>query len=255
MIRGAIGHLDVAQIVLYAFFAFFIGLVWYLRREDRREGYPLFSEADNRIKQRGFLLLPSPKTFRLNSGAVLYRPDYAPDARPVNAAKLEPWPGAPLQPTGDPMLAGVGPGSYSQRPEQPYTSLHGEDLMFPLRNSGVFAIPPGHGNPIGLTVVGSDKVPVGVISDVWADRSESIVRYYEIELAGAGRRVLLPVYFGRIDFKRRRVLVNSLIAEQFANVPGLANPDRITMQEEDRVAAYYGGGTLYSTPKRSEPLL
>ena len=41
MIRGAIGNLDVAQIVLYAFCVFFAGLIFYLRREDRREGYPL----------------------------------------------------------------------------------------------------------------------------------------------------------------------------------------------------------------------
>ncbi|TXM99400.1 photosynthetic reaction center subunit H, partial [Methylobacterium sp. WL103] len=27
--------------VLYAFFLFFFGLVFWLRREDRREGYPL----------------------------------------------------------------------------------------------------------------------------------------------------------------------------------------------------------------------
>ena len=43
--RGAIGNLDVAQIVLYAFWLFFFGLLFYLRREDRREGYPLESEA------------------------------------------------------------------------------------------------------------------------------------------------------------------------------------------------------------------
>ena len=44
--RGAIGNLDVAQIVLYAFWLFFFGLLFYLRREDRREGYPLESESE-----------------------------------------------------------------------------------------------------------------------------------------------------------------------------------------------------------------
>jgi photosynthetic reaction center H subunit len=39
---GAItGYVDVAQLALYAFWAFFFGLILYLRREDRREGYPL----------------------------------------------------------------------------------------------------------------------------------------------------------------------------------------------------------------------
>lgn len=41
MPTGALtGYVDVAQVVLYAFFLFFAGLVFYLRREDRREGYP-----------------------------------------------------------------------------------------------------------------------------------------------------------------------------------------------------------------------
>ena len=40
MQTGAItGYIDVAQLVLYAFWFFFAGLIWYLRREDKREGY------------------------------------------------------------------------------------------------------------------------------------------------------------------------------------------------------------------------
>jgi photosynthetic reaction center H subunit len=38
-------------------------------------------------------------------------------------------------------------------------------------------------------------------------------------------------------------------------VPGLRNPDQITMLEEEKISAYYGGGTFYADPKRSEPLL
>lgn len=37
-------HFDFAQIVLYLFWFFFIALVIYLRREDKREGYPLESD-------------------------------------------------------------------------------------------------------------------------------------------------------------------------------------------------------------------
>ena len=38
METGAItSHIDVAQVVLYAFWAFFAGLVYYLQRESRRE--------------------------------------------------------------------------------------------------------------------------------------------------------------------------------------------------------------------------
>ena len=46
MIRGAVtGYIDVAQLVLYAFWIFFVGLIFYLRREDKREGYPLESDG------------------------------------------------------------------------------------------------------------------------------------------------------------------------------------------------------------------
>ena len=38
-------YLDVAQVTLYVFWIFFACLIFYLRREDRREGYPLDSTA------------------------------------------------------------------------------------------------------------------------------------------------------------------------------------------------------------------
>ena len=34
-------NFDIAQLSLYLFWAFFIGLVIYLQRENMREGYPL----------------------------------------------------------------------------------------------------------------------------------------------------------------------------------------------------------------------
>lgn len=41
METGAITqYVDVAQLVLYAFWLFFFGLIWYLQRESHREGYP-----------------------------------------------------------------------------------------------------------------------------------------------------------------------------------------------------------------------
>jgi photosynthetic reaction center H subunit len=47
--------------------------------------------------------------------------------------------------------------------------------------------------------------------------------------------------------------VNAVLGSQFAGAPALANPDQITFDEEERVAAYYGGGLLYATPARLEP--
>ena len=47
----------------------------------------------------------------------------------------------------------------------------------------------------------------------------------------------------------------ALLASQFANVPATKDPDRVTLLEEDKISAYYGAGTLYATPARTEPLL
>lgn len=37
-------YIDFAQITVYLFWFFFAGLIIYLRREDKREGYPLESD-------------------------------------------------------------------------------------------------------------------------------------------------------------------------------------------------------------------
>jgi len=59
--------------------------------------------------------------------------------------------------------------------------------------------------------------------------------------ASGGKRVLLPVTFSRV-VKDGSVRVNAILAEHFAGVPQTANPDQVTLQEEDRITAYYGGG-------------
>ena len=42
-------YVDVAELALYSFFGFFLALVFYLRREDRREGYPLEDDISGRV--------------------------------------------------------------------------------------------------------------------------------------------------------------------------------------------------------------
>jgi hypothetical protein len=48
-----VGSIDVAELSLAAFFLFFVALVFWLRREDRREGYPLEHELTGRIETVG----------------------------------------------------------------------------------------------------------------------------------------------------------------------------------------------------------
>lgn len=58
-------RLDFAQIVLYAFWIFFFSLIYYLRREDKREGYPLVS---SRGLTNGWPSPPPPKEILRREG-------------------------------------------------------------------------------------------------------------------------------------------------------------------------------------------
>ena len=56
-------NVDLAQVMLYLFWIFFAGLVIYLRREDRREGYPLESDTMvGRLHKPSLIFFPSPKS-------------------------------------------------------------------------------------------------------------------------------------------------------------------------------------------------
>ena len=54
-------YIDFAQLSLYAFWLFFAGLIYYLRKEDKREGYPL--ESRRKIKVQGWPAMPPEKYF------------------------------------------------------------------------------------------------------------------------------------------------------------------------------------------------
>ena len=69
------GIFDVAQITLYVFLIFFVGLVFYLQRETRREGYPLFSEPSNKLKPGDPFFIPEAKVFKLPHGGEARAPD------------------------------------------------------------------------------------------------------------------------------------------------------------------------------------
>ena len=246
-------YIDVAQVTLYVFWIFFAGLIFWIRREDRREGYPLISEPGNTVKNPGFIYIPPPKYFNLADGTTVVAPDDArADNRTHNMVKLEPWPGAPVVPVGDPMLAGVGPGSYAQRSDKP-DMMHNQVKIVPLRVATGFFIEDCEHDPRGMDVVGADGRSGGKVTDAWVDRMEVLIRYLEVD-TGA-RRVLLPINFSKIDGARNVVNVEAIMGSQFAAVPATASPDQVTLLEEDKICAYYGAGTLYADASRSEPLL
>jgi len=90
---------------------------------------------------------------------------------------------------------------------------------------------------------------------MWVDVPEQYVRYLTVDLnpEGTGKTCLIPANFARI--KSDRVAVRSIYGAHFADVPGIKSDSEITLLEEEKIMAYYGGGTLYADPKRLEPKL
>ena len=253
MHTGAItDYIDVAQVAIWTFWLFFAGLVFWLRQEDKREGYPLVSgrPGDTRTTE-GFPPMPKPKTFILPHGGTQTAPRFEPPAPEPKAVPVGNWHGAPLQPTGNPMIDGVGPSGYAQRRDEPDQALDGSPRILPLRAAPAFFVEENGPDPRGFKVIAADGKVAGTVTDVWVDVTEAYPRYFEVN--ASGRRVLLPIGFARVTLKD--VNVKSILASQFADVPTLRNPDRVTLREEDRICAYYAGGHLYATPSRSEPLI
>ena len=259
---GVVTSIDLAQISIYAFWIFFAALIWYLRQEDRREGYPLESDQTGDYDRNSWLFIPEPKTYLLPHGGEyqLPRPPHVREeirSRPIKAERASDFAGAPIVPVGDPMLAAVGPGSYTLRRNEPDLTVEGEPKIVPLRAAPEFKVNPGDKDPRGARVIACDMQEAGTVVDMWVDKSEQLIRYLEVKLKDEERTVLLPIHFYVAKDVRREhiVYVHSITAAQFKNVPQTADRQTVTLREEDMIQAYYGGGQLYATENRAEPVL
>ena len=127
----------------------------------------------------------------------------------------------------------------------------------PLRAAPGYFLAAEDPDPRGMTVVGGDDKAAGVVVDAWVDRSETIIRYLEVDVTAAGGvgRRLVPMTLVRISRPERKVRVRTLMSGQFAEIPALAVADIISMREEDRIVAYVGGGQLYADRSRLGPVL
>jgi photosynthetic reaction center H subunit len=248
-------YLDVAQVVLYAFWVFFALLLFYLRQEDRREGYPLEHDMTGKVGPAGFPFMPDAKTFMLPHGGTFSAPNALRDSRPIMARKIGPWAGAPLEPTGNPLVDAVGPAAYAERADVPDATHTGEAKIVPIGKTHGYEVHSSDIDPRGLPVMGCDGRVAGSVKDVWVDQSEHVLRYYEVGLAEGGRNVLLPSSFVVFRNHPRRLYVNAITSQQFLDVPATKAADSVTLREEDRICGYYGGGMLYATPQRAEPLI
>jgi len=258
-------YVNVAQLVLYAFWVFFAGLIIYLRREDKREGYPLESDRSiraPRVKVIGWPAPPPPKTYLLPNGQGTRTAP--PPPKPLmdvipGTRSASPAPGSPLVPTGNPMLDGVGPASYPPRDDVPDLTFKGTPKIVPMRIALDYYVETADPDPRGMNVVASDGKVVGKVADLWVDRAEHRILFFEVALdSGADATLpnpLLPYAFANVKFGRGELRVVSLTTEQFQSVPRTASMDQVTRLEEDRITAYYGSGRLYGKPNRQEPLI
>jgi len=248
---GAItSYFDVAQLVLYMFWAFFAGLVYYLLRENHREGYPL--DTDRGV-QAGWPAVPSPKTYLLPNGHEIEVPNGKAEKAVVNARTVHGQIGAPLEPVGNPLTSGIGPGAWCERADEVDLDYHGKPRIVPLRSMPDFSVSAKDRDPRGLDVQGADGEVAGFVCDLWMDTSDMLFRYLEVSLRGSGLKVMLPINFARI--KSDRVEVHALYAAQFADVPGRKAENNVTVLEEEKIQSYYGAGMLYADPERQEPLV
>jgi photosynthetic reaction center H subunit len=250
--------IDVAQVVLYAFWLFFFGLVFWLRREDRREGYPLESDNPRIVGPINPVFIPPAKSFLLPHGGTVEAPNFQRDTRELQGRRTAASPGFPHEPSGDPLLSGMGPAAWAERADKPELTREGHDLIVPLRVAQEFSVFAGP-DPRGWDVVAADGKVAGVVKDLWIDRADSLVRYLEVELPASENAQpphrLVPFTMLRLQEDPAAVRVVALHAGHFVNVPALKSQDQVTLLEEERICAFYAGGRLYADAKRLGPVL
>lgn len=241
------GTFDLASLSIWLFWGFFALLVYYLQTENMREGYPLELEDGTVAPNQGPFPVPAPKTFLLPHGrGSVTVPNGAREAREVAVGRTAVSEGFPHAPLGDPMKDGVGPASWAPRRDIPELDRHGHNKIVPMASASAFAVSAGR-DPRGLPVQAGDLEVVGTISDMWVDAPEQLVRYLEITL-NSGAKKLVPVPMVKIQADRVRI--NSLSSDLFEGVPATKSQTEVTLLEEEKISAYYAGGTLYAASKR-----
>jgi photosynthetic reaction center H subunit len=111
--------------VLYAFWLFFAGVIYYLVRENRREGYPL--ETWRGPQARGLDPDARPEDLPAARRPHGDRAQRCRAAAQTSRASARRGPTArPSTPVGNPLLAGVGPGAWTERADHPDLDHHGQ---------------------------------------------------------------------------------------------------------------------------------
>ncbi len=241
------GNFDLASLSIWLFWAFFAFLIFYLQRENMREGYPLETEDGEPAPNQGPFPLPGPKTFQLPHGrGDVTVPNGQREKRELALTRSATSEGYPHLPTGNPMLDGVGPAAWAPRRDIPELDGHGHNKIKPMSNAPGFIVSAGR-DPRGLPVQAGDQEVVGRVSELWVDVPEQMIRYLELDLNSGSKR-LVPMTMVRVWDDRVRI--RSITSDMFESVPTIKSPAEVTLLEEDKIMAYYAGGTMYAADKR-----
>lgn len=241
------GNFDLASAAIWGFWIFFAGLVIYLQTENMREGYPLVDDDGSPSSGPGVLPTPKDKTFELRDGrgSVTVPSGQNPERSELAMAQTSDSAGSPYVPIGDGMADGVGPAAWAARRDVPELDAHGHVKIKPMASMEHFKVSAGR-DPRGMPVMGRDNEIVGRITDMWVDVPENMVRFLTVDLnpEGTGKTRLIPINFCRI--KSDRVFVKSLTAERWDGIPTTKASDQVTLLEEEKIMAWYGGGMMYA---------
>ncbi len=247
-------NFDLAALSIWLFWVFLALLIYYLQRENMREGYPLEDDDGNESANQGPFPVPSDKTFILPNGhgTKSVPSGQTPERANLPLERMGAGTGFPFAPTGDPMVDGVGPASWAPRQDVPELDGHGHVKIMPMATNDDFSFSCGR-DPRGMPVISGDNQIAGTATDMWVDAPEQVVRYIEFELADGGGKRLAPMT--QVRLKSNGVKVRSLYSHQFANIPKTASATQVTLLEEDKICGYFGGGNLYASRARQDPLI
>lgn len=246
------GNFDLASLSIWLFWLFFALLIYYLQTENKREGFPLEDEDGLPAANQGLFPVPkNTKTFHFGFGRgelTVPSAQYEADKQRHNLAlaRTAASDGFPHAPTGDPMVDGVGPASWTPRRDEAELDGNGHNKIVPMSELKDFVVSAGR-DPRGLPVQAGDLEVVGRVTDMWVDAPEQMVRFFEVELNTGGKR-LVPMTMAKIW--EDRVRVNAITSDRFAGIPVTKRANEVTKLEEDKISGYVAGGWMYDAGKR-----
>ena len=197
--RGELtAHMDVAQVVLYAFWVFFAGLVFYLRREDRREGYPLEAEVPGHFKARNSCWIPEPKMFLRADGRQGPCPELQGGRAPDQRAEGRALAGRAAHPDGRSDARRRRPRQLRRAPRRALHRPLTATICSPRSASPRTSRSPSEGaNPARLRRGRADGVAAGASATCGSTARKSIVRYFEVKLSARQARASAGPFRGR----------------------------------------------------------